>query len=276
MSISKGRRSSLRSRTTWLPSWRPRRSCRPRTGSTSPRCAAGWEPARAPPSPRRPADRPAARTTSPGRWPWAGCSRWPVNAPRGREGRRTRSPRPSTRAPMSRRGTATRSIGRVASEASPLEHDTDVPPGHQPGQEPDGGARVAHIEGGAAGSVIRCRPPVIRFPSMVAPSAVTAAAVRATSSPSDSPRTSDVPSATAARSRARWDRDLSPGTAIVPVRGRPPVIDRRRVIRGSGPWTGRPGRPGQLQTLGNRRRRPPGRGPRVRPRRCGRSPGRRC
>ena len=98
------------------------------------------------------------------------------------------------------------------------------PARHDAGQKAHGGARVAQVEGsarfvqdveasgdhgGARGGVgldMRARGPAM------------AAAVRATSSPSERPRTVDSPRASAPRRRARCDTDLSPGTGSAPQR----------------------------------------------------------
>ena len=88
---------------------------------------------------------------------------------------------------------------------------------------------------GAAGACSRDRPPATG--DRRSPSGVDAGAegldrrgrVRATSSPSERPVMVEVPSASAASSRARWEIDLSPGTASGPDQRPAAADDRRRV-----------------------------------------------
>jgi len=206
-------------------------------------------------------------------------------------GGRQRSPWPVTRAPISRRGSATRSIGLPRSESSPVRVVVPESVAATPASR-----RIPVPElprsTGSTGAWSSDRPPCtvtfLPWCSTTAPRAATAAEVRATSSPSDSPVMVDVPSASAASSRARCEMDLSPGTSMVPTRGRPPATWRMRppssVPAGCGPvlrltgsvpsechWTGSHARSGRRGGRALRARPPPAPARRGRPPPSGRS-----
>ena len=64
-------------------------------------------------------------------------------------------------------------------------------------------------------------PSIWRSKETFAPKAETAPMVERTSAESRTPVKREVPSAIAAKSTARWDMDLSPGTRAAPSRGAP-------------------------------------------------------
>ncbi len=168
----------------------------------------------------------------PRRWP-----PWMVRGGRQPPGRQ------STAAPMRRSGSATRSMGRCDTESSP----TSTVSHGKAAQNPDSRRMVVPelpTSMGTSDSHRRSVPPVTRSPSTSAPRQRTARAVRATSSPPDSPRRVEVPSARAARIRARWEMDLSPGTRTRPRSGLPPVTSRV-VTPGGGGTAGSPGPTGR-------------------------------
>ena len=158
--------------------------------------------------------------------------RWP---PPTTSGGRSVGPRPSTLAPIAASGSAILSIGRAESDSSPVSVVAQGRPAATPAR-----SRMPVPELAQSISPASCRRP--RPPSMttvspprltVAPSAATAAAVRITSSPSDSPRTVLVPWANAPMSRARCEIDLSPGVRTEPVSARPPAMVTASVRCGS-------------------------------------------
>ena len=225
----------------------------------------------------------------------AGHRRRVVDARAGRRRSPTRGgsrgrPCPSTRPPWPAAGSATRSMGRCASESSPVRV---VVPGRAAATPASSRSPVPELPRSrvAAGARAGDRPPAM----VTRPSAVRrrrrGRPPRPGSGPrrrpSESPSMVEVPSASAASRTARWEMDLSPGTATVPARGRPPRTTWRAARVGAwrsliawsregSPRPGSPGRPGWPAGSGPRGGRPaaPARPGRRRP--SGRSPGRRC
>ena len=119
--------------------------------------------------------------------------------------------------------------GLVADELGPPGQARD-----EAGQEPHGGAGVPTVErvaaAGGAGSGPRAddRPLPSSPARRATPMASTAASDAATSAPSESPCTTDVPSASAARRTERCEIDFSPGVRTVPRQGTPPSTTRMR------------------------------------------------
>ena len=186
-------------------------------------------------------------------------------------------------APMGRRGSATRSIGRRAIDASPDSTVSQSSAGGPPGQETDAGPGVADVDD---------RVRLVQAPG---PPSMTTSAGRGPATrpprrpgwprgcghvePVDRPASRDRPSARAASSRARWEIDLSPGTRSRPCR--PPRRGcRRRTSRHE------PSRRTEQRNCRWCRRvadllawpphRPPAPARPGRLRRCGRFRGRRC
>src|SRR5438270_5896096 len=169
-----------------------------------------------------------ARSTQDLTWALAtgGVKSIPVrDAPRTTRGGRRPPWRPSTRAPMVRRGTVTRSMGRFATESSPWRTVNQGRGAQKPARSR---MDVPELPTSRTpwGSCRRPTPPVTRWPSTSAPMASTAPRVRVTSWPGDRPLRVEVPSARAARSRARWEMDLSPGTVTVPRTAMPESSSR--------------------------------------------------
>src|SRR5436190_2109990 len=140
--------------------------------------------------------------------------------------------RPLMRAPISRSGVTTRSIGRLLNDVSPA---TTVRHGNGAQNPASRRIVVPELPASTVVDAPRRLPPVTRTvpagsPSTRAPRASTAPRVRPTSSPVERPVILDVPFARAASSRARWDIDLSPGTRRGsarrnPRRGRPVTVN---------------------------------------------------
>ncbi len=125
---------------------------------------------------------------------------------------------------MSRRGTATRSIGRLAIEASPW---STVSPSIAETKPVSRRMPVPELPTSmrCSGSRRLATPPSTYSSSPTrsarAPRAITASRVWRTSSPFDSPLTSERPSARAAISKARCEIDLSPGARKRPLNDLP-------------------------------------------------------
>ena len=151
-------------------------------------------------------------------------------------------PDPTTEAPINSRGSATRSMGRVLREASPIRTVSHGKPATMPAS-----SRIEVPELPQSSVVCgwwrRLRPPrIVTLPPSVlstpAPIASMAANDAATSAPSDKPWTTEVPSASAANKTARWEIDFSPGVCTAPLHGTPPCTTR---IRGAVTTASRPG-----------------------------------
>ena len=133
-------------------------------------------------------------------------------------------------APISDSGSMTRPIGRRESEASPMKVAVMGWLAIRPIS-----SRVEVPELPMSSAVCGCsRPPTPtpwtcqRLPcfSMLAPIAVSAAAVASTSSPSSRPSMTVSPTASAPNISARWLIDLSPGMVTVPESGPDMARDR--------------------------------------------------
>jgi len=109
-------------------------------------------------------------------------------------------PRPSTRAPIRRRGSVTRSIGRRETDSSPRKTVRHGKAAHRPASRR---IVVPELPTSMAPAASWRAPPRISPPSTSAPSASMALLVATTSAPSDSPRTRDTPWARPASIRAR-------------------------------------------------------------------------
>ena len=202
----------------------PSRDARPGRGDASARCGRGSAPARRRSSGRSRRRGPrGGRTTSPARSrPGARSGSAASASALERAGARARRSS-STVAPISRSGSATRSSGRRESDSSPTSSKRPSCPASIPGSSR---IRVPALPqsigtaGRAKAAEADAARPAGRRPSSstVAPSAATAAAVESVSSERPKPRISLSPSAIAASSSARWEMDLSPGTARSPRR----------------------------------------------------------
>src|SRR5579875_142523 len=130
------------------------------------------------------------------------------------------------RAPINRRGAATRSIGRRATEPSPCSTQRPSMVATRPASSR---IPVPELPTSMTASGSRRCPWVPSTNSSVplgrtlAPRATTASRVWLTSAPRFSPARRDVPDAQAATKRARCDMDLSPGTRSRPRSDRPPA-----------------------------------------------------
>ena len=187
------------------------------------------------------------------------CSRPPSR----RSGGRQRAPRPRTVAPMRPSGSATLSMGRAERDSSPTSSVSHANPATSPASRRIDVPEFPHSSGPSA-RCSRPRPPwrttvPSSWRSTPAPIAATAASEAATSAPSESPRTLDVPSARAPRRTARCEIDFSPGVRTDPRQGTPPVTTRTRggVTTGARPGSGsRATRPPRTASRRRRGRRP--------------------
>ena len=177
---------------------------------------------------------------------------------------------------MSRSGSATRSIGRVESDASPTSRCSPAMLATTPIVRRMVVPELPHSSGDAealrrSGSLVMARMP--SSSETLAPRAATIARVDATSSPCERPRIVEVPFVNAASNKDRWEIDLSPGDRTSPS---------RRDAGATSTWSCMTltGRSLSTGTLGSatpqhrkvpRRSRPRRSGPPDRPRRCGRS-----
>ena len=202
--------------------------------------------------------------------------------PRMRSGGSRRSPEPSTVAPMSSSGSATRSIGRSDSEASPTSSVSHPKPATIPASNrmevPEFPQSI-----GPVGACSRLRPPWrttsppgVRSTST--PMASTAPSVQATSAPSERPWTTEVPSARAARSTDRCEIDFSPGVRTEPWHAVPPGTTsvRGALMRAVRRDSGSPGARWPRTTARRPPNRPPGSGHRAVPPPSGQFRCRRC
>ena len=120
------------------------------------------------------------------------------------------------------------------------EHGGDRRGRHRAHHQPRAGAGIAEIERRRrARPAADARPLTRQSPGAVAGqrrrrSARIASAVLSTSSASSRPEMRVSPTASAPRIRARWEIDLSPGTAAVPLQGAGPAGASE--AGGSGPW----------------------------------------
>src|SRR5213076_780229 len=130
------------------------------------------------------------------------------------------APASDTDAPIRRSGDATRSMGRVDSEASP---DSTKRPGRPARAPVRSRIVVPELPASRSASRATCHPGPSTDSNRgtgpagkCTPSRASEAAVEATSAPGAAPRTTQRPVAIAARISARCDTDLSPGTARSP------------------------------------------------------------
>ena len=192
--------------------------------------------------------------------------------------------RPSRCAPIARNGSITRAMGRSTNDSSPVRTDRKGRPESRPVSKrmlvPEF-PQSSTVPGSANASMPR--PSTTTAPSssdVATASWASAARVRPTSSPRARPVTRERPSAIAAKSNARCDIPLSPGTRNRPRTGRGP--DRTSssascVLMPAG--SGRRGSRARAARPRTRRgcaRRPPARAHRRGLRASGRSRGRRC
>ncbi len=184
--------------------------------------------------------------------------------PRTCRGGRHRSPRPCTVAPIRASGSATRSIGRPESDASPTSSVSQGNPATRPANRR---MEVPEFPQSMAPSARwrRPRPPCsTTVPSAgrstSTPMASTAARDAATSAPSESPWITEVPSARAPRRMARCEIDFSPGVRTVPRHGTPPCTTRTRgaLTTGARPGSGTRAPPPRRRGSRHGRRRPRG------------------
>ena len=149
---------------------------------------------------------------------WRSGLSWPVARARTRTGSRSGSPSYSIRVPMARRGYTIRRMGRLRSDGSPSRTAATPAPDRIPvsnravvplfPQSSRGGAPPARPPPGQR----IVRPPSSSSHSMAAPSRCMARTLERTSAPVESPRTTESEAASGARSAARCEIDLSPGT----------------------------------------------------------------
>src|SRR6185312_10020167 len=145
-------------------------------------------------------------------------------APWSVSGRRPPCSSPTTRAPINSRGSSTRRIGLVRSEASPSKTAVIGQPATAPiaSRQPVPELQKSSGTGGCANPptptprIDQANSPVR---STWPPSARIAFAVLSTSSPSSRPEIRVSPTESAPRIKARCEIDLSPGTRTLPARG---------------------------------------------------------
>ncbi len=174
-----------------------------------------------PPSACRPASRTADFT-----WAEAIGSRYRMRfSPPPLSVRGSRPPsRPRWVAPINSSGSRIRRMGRLRSEASPVKVVRIGKPAAAPmmSRAPVPELPQSMTLSGSASPprpITRQRPGPRRSTS--APNARMASAVRSTSSPSSRPSIAVSPEARAARIKARWDMDLSPGARVRPLSAPP-------------------------------------------------------
>ena len=146
-------------------------------------------------------------------------------APRIRIGRRPGSPIQSMSAPMARNGSTTLPIGRRESDASPLRTTPADPTGSHPANRPVKRRAVVPLlpQSMVTSSVgVEEGGEIFRIPDSKetsAPRACTASRLARVSSQSSHPAARQGPEAIKPKRAARWETDLSPGTATFPARG---------------------------------------------------------
>ncbi len=122
----------------------------------------------------------------------------------------------SARAPISRKGATTRSIGRLDSEASPMSSDGKSWAASTPASRRIVVPELPQSSGPSAARRPFRPEPCTSEASACTPRARRHTAVDFTSAPGERPRRCEVPPASAPRMSARWEIDLSPGRLTSP------------------------------------------------------------